>query len=474
MTRFFNRSTNRYKNYALLYRIMLESKSFDEEAIVKKLYGEDDAGNARLEAACDYVGRLTIAALALKDQDLHSQTSFVRKAIEKKLFRLARQVLAKALEKAWREEEFESMLLLLEEDRHLQDSGGQSARKKSNAPGRREVFERLHHLQSIETAMEAYQESKHARSSEEKEQCIAAMRAPVRGFAPESQRETAGRLQLLVRENMLLGDFAEACAHQSQLARLVQGSELPRLQRVCLAETGLHQRMLMLMGRFEESGLETMRLKSIPTKHAAEEALKLRLVLTADFCAALTLGRPRLGWEAIRKLQAEHHLLPQHKAAKLFHYAALFMAMEGRWDEVSRWSHLILSLPGKHRLPESWPPFLLLLLAAIELEDPESASTYLSRLRRCAKASAYTYPRKVALGLARLINVPANESRLLLKRFKEELRELCGDKRELVASSYFDMDSWIESRTSGITLGQVMAKQAYAPLKQFFSAQGSA
>lgn len=474
VTRFFNRSVNRDRKYSLLYRILAESNSYEEEEIVKKLYGDVQGCVARFEAACDYVGYLTIEALSLKDDALHSQSAFVRKAIEKKLPRLARKTLIKAMAKAWKDEEFECMLLLMEENKRLVQAGGKSACQKAQVPERKVVFGHIHHLQCIEESLEIYQRGKHVHLSEEVATCIADMREPVRRFVSNSQREIAGRLQLLVREGILEGDYEKACASQSKLAKLVQESRLPRLKSLRINETGLHLRMLIILGRFEEAAKESLRLQSIPANSDSEKILKLRLKLGADFCAAMTLGRSRLGQEAILLLHEKQHLIPENKVAKLYHYAALFMAMEGRWEEVNRWAHLILSLPGKHRLPESWPPYLMLLLAAIELEDPQSASTYLSRLRRNAKTSSYAYPRKATQGLSRLINLPANESRLLLHRFQRELQGICEDKAESLASSYFDLASWIEARLSGKPLRQVLEKQSYAPLKQLFSSKSSA
>lgn len=448
---------------------MLENGKYDEEGIVNNLYGDLAHGMARFEAACDYVAHLVISTLASKDPDSQFQIPFIRKAIHKGIPKLAQKTLARAMDKAWREEEFEQLLILQQENLRLQKESGRDANAKGKIPRRREIFGIIHHLQCVEDAMEGFQKIKWVQSAHV-EKFIASLQAPLQEFSIRSEREKVARLRLEMRFAMIRGQHVEACRLQSEVTDLLYASQVPRLQRKRIAESGLHIRLLHAIGEIEDAGLECLRLQTLPAHSESDMAMKIRFKLSSDFCMAMTTGRRALGWDASKLLLEEQDRLPKDKIAKLYHYASLFMAMEGQWGEVSRWSHLVLSLPGKQRVLMTWPSLLMLSLAAIEMGDPESASTYLNRLKRQAKRCEQAYPSVAARGLARLINVPANESRLLLLSFKKELQKLCSDEKESLASSFFNLSTWIEARISGRPLSQVLEQTQFESLKRLFSA----
>lgn len=465
ITRFFNKTASEEKKYVQLYRTLVETTLLDEDKLAIDLYGNGANRAARLASACDYLGQLVVEALAAKDPGLYQPLSLVRKAIQKQFFHLAYKLLVRALRQGFQEEEYELLLLLLQESLLLKKACGLDALAKSGIPGRRALFQVVDQLHQIEEALEYYQQ--HKWEGEQVALSLESMLSKLAASIP-SDRLRFGRLQLEMRCAFLRADYHLACTLQGQIAHLVRESKALRLQEHRIPESGVYLRLLHVTNAYQEAALEALRLQAIPASNPLEDALKLRLRLSADFCTAMTLGRRQLGWEACALLATSHGDISPRKVGMLYFYAALFMSLEGRWDEVSRWCHLLLALPAKQRLPEAWPPFLLLGLAAIELDDPDAANVYLRRLLRHAKACSQAYPAIAARGLAKLVNMPFGESRLLLKQFRAEIDSLFLDKNELFQSNYFDLRLWIDARIQGRALSKVIEDLDYQPYKQVF------
>lgn len=479
ITRYLNRSVNPDKICIHLYRKMVEMPVFDEEALLDMVYPEQSRRLARFESSCDYLAQLIATALAAKDPHCFSWIPFIQKTMEKKLFKLAYKNLVQALKTAWEREQIPELYRLSLQAKELQHLTALDARGKAKVPAHQEIFQILGNSEFLATGWEEVRSIAHRygkMGAEEQENLYSTLTKwlhQVNELQVHTDSERQGRLRILVRCQLMLRQFESALESQWELVNLGIRSDIPVLAERRITEMGTLLNLLYHNNSFQEARQMAMRLRATPAINPEQERERLRYLVKAGFNAALCTGDEAMGKQALTDLERRYQDIPLSKKASLYFYAALFGAYTGNWQETVRWLNQLLALPQKQRTLFTWQVPMLMAIAAIELEDYEMASTYQQRMRRISRHSGMELPNLVGKGLRRMLNVPANESRLILAQLRENLIQALEKPAEKRAAQYFNPLLWVDARLKRKMIIDIARDEDFRSFREYHRIQSA-